>query len=113
MRRREFITLLGGAVVVSWPLATRAQQATSNIPRVGFLALPNSGVKEIQQGLHQLGYIEGQNMAFEVLSLQGQLERLRELGNDWAGWEREFFNLSVLTASYRQKLPFSPRALSA
>jgi len=54
MRRREIITLLGGAAVVSWPLAARAQQATPNIPRVGFLALPNSGVKEIQQGLHQL-----------------------------------------------------------
>jgi len=80
MRRREFITLLGGAAVVSWPLAARAQQATPNIPRVGFLALPNSGAKEIQQGLYQLGYIEGQNIAFEVLSVQGQLERLRELG---------------------------------
>jgi putative ABC transport system substrate-binding protein len=80
MRRREFITLLGGAAVVSWPLAARAQQATPNIPPVGFLALPNSGVKEIQQGLHALGYIEGQNIAFEVLSEQGRLERLRELG---------------------------------
>jgi putative ABC transport system substrate-binding protein len=79
MNRREFITLLGGAAV-AWPLTARAQQATPNIPRVGFLALPNSGVEEIQQGLHQLGYIEGQNIAFEVLSVQGQLERLRELG---------------------------------
>ena len=70
--------MLGSAT--SWPLAARAQQATPNIPRIGFLALPDSGVKEIQQGLHQLGYIEGQNIAFEVLSVQGQLEHLRELG---------------------------------
>jgi len=79
MQRRDFIAgMLGSAT--SWPLAARAQQATPNIPRIGFLALPDSGVKEIQQGLHQLGYIEGQNIAFEVLSVQGQLERLRELG---------------------------------
>jgi putative ABC transport system substrate-binding protein len=78
VKRREFITLVG--VTTAWPLAARAQQAILNIPRVGFLALPSSGVKEIKEGLHQLGYIEGQDIAFEVLSVQGRLERLRELG---------------------------------
>jgi ABC-type uncharacterized transport system substrate-binding protein len=80
MKRREFITLLGGAATSAWPLAARAQQATPDIPRVGFLALPNSGMEEIRQGLRELGYIEGQNIAFEVLSVQGRLERLHELG---------------------------------
>ncbi len=78
-RRRDFIALFGGMAAV-WPSPARVQQVTSNISRVGFLALPNSGVKEIQQGLHELGYIEGQNIAFEVLSVQGRIERLRELG---------------------------------
>jgi len=80
MRRREFISLLGGAT--AWPLAAYAQQPTASVPRVGFLALPKSGVAEIQQGLQQLGYIDGQNIAFEVRSVQGRLERLRELAAD-------------------------------
>jgi len=77
MRRREFMLALGGAA--AWPFAARAQQLAPSIPRVGFLALPRSGVMEIQQGLQKLGYIEGQNIAFEVLSVQGRLEHLREL----------------------------------
>jgi ABC-type uncharacterized transport system substrate-binding protein len=80
MRRREFISVLGGAT--AWPLAAHAQQPIASIPRVGFLALPKSGVAEIQQGLQQLGYIDGQNIAFEVRSVQGRLERLRELAAD-------------------------------
>jgi hypothetical protein len=52
-----------GASIVS------AQTSTSIGAETG--TLPNSGVKEIQQRLHQLGYIEGQNIAFEVLSVQG------------------------------------------
>jgi ABC-type uncharacterized transport system substrate-binding protein len=43
------------------------------------LALPKSGVTEIQQRLQQLGYVEGQNIVFETLSVQGRLEGLREL----------------------------------
>jgi putative ABC transport system substrate-binding protein len=82
MRRREFILALGGGAVV-WPFGVRAQQLAPSIPRVGFLALRKSGVTEIQQGLQQLGYIEGQNIAFEVLSVQGHLEGLRE-GDDEA-----------------------------
>lgn len=78
MKRREFIMLLGS--VAACPLTVHAQQAAPNIPRVGFLALPNSGVEEIRRGLRELGYIERQNIAFEVLSVQGRLERLHELG---------------------------------
>jgi putative tryptophan/tyrosine transport system substrate-binding protein len=62
MRRREFITLLGGAA--AWPLAARAQQA-SRLVRIGFLsggAGPNPNVYGFQHGLRQLGYVEGQNL---------------------------------------------------
>jgi putative tryptophan/tyrosine transport system substrate-binding protein len=67
MRRREFITLLGGAAVV-WPLAARAQ--SSALPVVGFV---NSGTAKggedlqaaFRQGMKEAGYIEGQNVAIE------------------------------------------------
>src|SRR5438093_10526157 len=78
MRRREFITLLGGATAV-WPLAARAQQAGT--PVVGFLrdaSLPASDrrVTAFHQGMKETGYVEGQNVAIEYRSAEGQTDRL-------------------------------------
>jgi hypothetical protein len=67
MRRREFITLLGGAAVVAWwPVVVRAQQS-ARVPRMGFLGLgPASAwasrVEALRQGLRDLGYIEGKKI---------------------------------------------------
>jgi putative tryptophan/tyrosine transport system substrate-binding protein len=68
MRRREFITLLGGAAV-AWPLAARAQQA-DRMRRIGFLGLAPasasaSRVEALRSGLRNLGYIEGKNIVFQ------------------------------------------------
>ncbi len=65
MKRREFITLLGGAAV-AWPLAARAQPY-ARFPRIGFLGLAPefSGVEPLRAGLRDLGYIEGTNIAIE------------------------------------------------
>jgi putative ABC transport system substrate-binding protein len=80
MKRREFITLLGGAAV-AWPLAARAQQA--QVPRIGALVLTNADArsfgKELREGLRKLGYIEGQNFALELRSADGKADLLPEL----------------------------------
>src|SRR6266404_2985927 len=79
MRRRNFIALLGGAAV--WPLAARAQQF--KLARIGalFIGLADaqSFKKEFQEGLRDLGFVEGQNIAFEFRSAEGKLDRLPEL----------------------------------
>jgi putative tryptophan/tyrosine transport system substrate-binding protein len=79
-RRREFVTLLVGAAA-AWPLAARAQQ--SKVARIGALYIgladSESFKKELQEGLRELGYVEGQNIAFEFRSAEGKLERLPEL----------------------------------
>jgi putative ABC transport system substrate-binding protein len=80
MRRREFITLLGGAAA-AWPLVARAQQLPKTL-RVGAVGLsnPRSGGlwAPIEQGLRELGYVEGQNLAVEYINLNGRIDGFGE-----------------------------------
>jgi hypothetical protein len=74
MRRREFITLLGGAAA-AWPLAARAQQ--SSIPVVGYLSAQSmTGEVGFKQGLKETGLIEGRDFRIERHSTGGQMDRL-------------------------------------
>ncbi len=83
LKRREFITVLGGAAA-AWPFAARAQQ--SKVARIGALYIgladAESFKKEFREGLRDLGYVEGQNIAFEFRSAEGKLDRLPELAAD-------------------------------
>src|SRR5262245_30816740 len=79
MRRRAFITLLGGAVA-AWPLAARAQQA-GKIHKVGYLSpsVPSVFTPLLFDSLRELGWIEGKNVAFERRFAENRVERLPEL----------------------------------
>src|SRR5262249_50936114 len=86
MRRREFITLLGGAA--TWPLAAWAQQPTK-LPTIGFLGTTTLSamgewVAAFVQRLRELGWIEGRTVAIEYRWAEGRKERAAEIAAEFA-----------------------------
>src|SRR6266481_1269692 len=84
MKRRQFITLIGGAAA-AWPLAARAQNS-GKIVRIGLLTTANprstSFIQAFEQRLRDLGYIEGQNMVIDFRNAEGHVDRLPDLAAD-------------------------------
>jgi putative tryptophan/tyrosine transport system substrate-binding protein len=81
MKRRDFMAMLGGAVI-AWPLAARGQQETRghHIPVVGFVGLASTAVDEqsilpFRRGLSELGYVEGRTIILERRNAEGNVER--------------------------------------
>jgi putative tryptophan/tyrosine transport system substrate-binding protein len=94
MRRREFITLLGG-VMASWPLAVGAQQ-TAKLPSLGFLTAGagSPGLPALLEGLRQLDWIEGKTIVVEYRYAKNRNDRLPELAAELVR-----LNVSVIVAA--------------
>src|SRR5262249_14539468 len=86
MTRREFITLLGGAAA-AWPFAARAQQA-GRLPVIGVLGAATASAWEpwataFMQGLRELGWNDGRNIAIEYRWAEGRSERFEEIAKEF------------------------------
>jgi putative tryptophan/tyrosine transport system substrate-binding protein len=86
MKRREFITLFGGAAA-AWPVAAHGQQS-GRIVRIGILSTANprssSFYQSFERRLRDLGHIEGQNIVFEYRNAEGEVDRLPDLAAELA-----------------------------
>ena len=85
MRRRDFIKVIGGTAV-AWPLAAQAQKAVK-VYRIGILAPehpPPGFLETFRQRLRELGYVDGQNIAFEIRSAEGYGQQLAVFANQLA-----------------------------
>src|SRR5262249_725759 len=87
MKRREFITLLGGAAA-AWPLAARAQQSAGQGATIGYLGrtttlIQSQWVAAFVQRLRELGWIEGRTITIEVRWAEGHPERYAEIAAEF------------------------------
>jgi putative ABC transport system substrate-binding protein len=100
MRRRDFITLVGGAAA-AWPLAARGQQP--KMPRIGII--DDAPIWDhFRRGLRELGYIEGRNIALEYRSAEGRPEQLAAAASELAGLPVDIIATYGTPASHAAKL---------
>jgi len=108
MRRREFVTLLGGAA--AWPLAARAQQP-AKLPTIGFLGestpvAQSERTAAFVQRLRELGWIEGRTVAIEYRWAEGRSERFAEIATEQAA--ARALGLEVTTLEIRRAEDIAP-----
>ena len=96
MKRREFITLAGGAA--AWPLVAWAQQP--KLPRIGVLVPsdPEPFWSEFRAGLREQGYIEGQNIVLEFRNADGKADLLRGLADEFIRLKVDLIVVACLAA---------------
>jgi putative ABC transport system substrate-binding protein len=97
MRRREFITLLGGAAA-AWPLAARAQGPVVRMPRIGIMD-DEPLWDNFRQGLRDLGYVENQNIAIEYRSTENKVDRLAQAARELVSLPVDVIVVSGSTAA--------------
>jgi ABC-type uncharacterized transport system substrate-binding protein len=103
VKRREFITLLGGAAA-AWPLAARAQQR-SRVPKIGYLSPVSAASgflardEMFRQGLRELGYVDGTNTVIEYRFADGQFDRLPALAAELVQLKVDVIVTAVTQAS--------------
>ena len=112
MKRREFITLLGGGAV--WPLAARAQQQAGKLPTIGFLgantpSAASQWVAAFVQRLRELDWIEGRTVAIEYRWAEGRSERFAEIAAELVRLKVDV----IVTSGTPQVLAASPLFNSA
>ena len=112
MRRRKFITLVGGAV--AWPLVVRAQQ--SGVRLIGYLSSRSPGdsadiVAAFRQGLKDSGFVDGQNVSIEARFASGNFDRLPELASDLVRRQVNVIVATGGTVSVVKAKPVVPRTI--